>query len=40
MHEAGLAALLCGANKKPMERKGVLVLTIFPFITGSVATMV
>ena len=36
----GWAALLLWANKKPMERKGVLVLTIFPVITGLIATMV
>jgi hypothetical protein len=34
----GWAALLLWANKRPMERKGVLVLTIFPVITGLVAT--
>lgn len=36
----GWTALLLWANKKPMERKGVLVLTIFPVITGLIATMV
>jgi len=34
----GWAALLLWANKRPMERKGVLVLTIFPAITGLLAT--
>ena len=34
----GWTALLLWANKRPMERKGVLVLTIFPAITGLVAT--
>ena len=34
----GWAALLLWANKRPMERKGVLVLTIFPVISGLVAT--
>ena len=36
----GWAALLVWANRKPMERRGVLVLTIFPVITGLIATMV
>ena len=36
----GWTALLLWANRKPMERKGVLVLTIFPVITGLIATMV
>ncbi len=34
----GWTALLLWANRKPMERKGVLVLTIFPVISGLVAT--
>jgi hypothetical protein len=34
----GWAVLFLWANKRPMERKGVLVLTIFPVITGLVAT--
>ena len=34
----GWAALLVWAYKKPMERKGVLVLTIFPVISGLVVT--
>ena len=34
----GWAALLLWANKRPMERKGVLLLTIFPVITGLVAS--
>ena len=35
----GWTALLLWANRKPMERKGVLLLTIFP-VTGLVATLV
>ena len=34
----GWTALLLWAYKRPMERKGVLVLTIFPVISGLVAT--
>jgi len=34
----GWTALLLWAYKNPMERKGVLVLTIFPVISGLVAT--
>ncbi len=34
----GWTALLIWANRKPVERKGVLLLTIFPVITGLVAT--
>ena len=34
----GWTALLLWANQRPMERKGVLVLTIFPTITGLLAT--
>ncbi len=34
----GWAALLLWANNRPMERKGVLLLTIFPVISGLVAT--
>ncbi len=34
----GWTALLLWANRRPMERKGVLVLTIFPVISGLVAT--
>jgi hypothetical protein len=34
----GWAALLLWANQRPIERKGVLVLTIFPVISGLVAT--
>lgn len=36
----GWTALLLWANLKPMERKGVLVLTIFPVITGLLVTSV
>lgn len=34
----GWTALLLWAYKRPMERKGVLVLTIFPVISGLMAT--
>jgi hypothetical protein len=34
----GWVVLLLWANNKPMERKGVLIITIFPAITGLVAT--
>ena len=34
----GWTALLLWANMKPLERKGVLVLTIFPVITGLLVT--
>ena len=34
----GWAALLLWAYRKPVERRGVLVLTIFPVITGLVTT--
>jgi len=34
----GWTALLLWAFKKPMERKGVLLLTIFPVISGLVVT--
>lgn len=34
----GWTALLLWAKKRPMERRGVLVLTIFPVISGLVAT--
>ncbi len=34
----GWTALLLWAYRKPMERKGALVLTIFPVISGLVAT--
>jgi hypothetical protein len=34
----GWAALLLWADRRPLERKGVLLLTIFPVITGLVAT--
>lgn len=34
----GWTALLLWACKRPMERRGVLVLTIFPVISGLVAT--
>lgn len=34
----GWTVLLLWAYKRPMERKGVLVLTIFPVISGLVAT--
>jgi hypothetical protein len=34
----GWTALLLWANMKPMERKGVLILTIFPVITGLLVT--
>ena len=36
----GWTALLLWANREPMARKGVLVLTIFPAITGLLATQV
>jgi len=36
----GWTALLVWANRKPIERKGVLVLTIFPGITGLLATQI
>jgi hypothetical protein len=36
----GWTALLLWANQKPMARKGVLVLTIFPVITGLLATQI
>lgn len=36
----GWTALLLWANRKPMERKGVLLLTIFPAITGLLATQI
>jgi hypothetical protein len=35
----GWTALLLWANNKPMERRGVLLLTIFPVIIGLLATM-
>ena len=34
----GWSGLLLWANRKPVDRKGVLLLTIFPVITGLVAT--
>lgn len=34
----GWTALLLWANKRPMERKGILILTIFPVISGLIAT--
>ena len=34
----GWTALLLWACKRPMERKGVLILTVFPVISGLVAT--
>lgn len=34
----GWTALLLWANRRPMERKGVLILTIFPVISGLVVT--
>ena len=34
----GWTALLLWAYKRPMERKGVLLLTIFPVISGLMAT--
>lgn len=34
----GWTALLLWANMKPLERKGVLLLTIFPTITGLLLT--
>ena len=34
----GWTALLLWANRRPMERKGILILTIFPVISGLVAT--
>jgi drug/metabolite transporter (DMT)-like permease len=36
----GWTALLLWANRKPVERKGVLLLTIFPVITGLLASLV
>jgi hypothetical protein len=36
----GWTALLLWAYRRPMERKGVLLLTIFPVITGLVATSI
>lgn len=35
---AGWTALLIWADRKPLERKGVLLLTVFPVITGIVVT--
>ena len=34
----GWTVLLLWANRKPMERKGVLLVTIFPVITGLLLT--
>jgi hypothetical protein len=34
----GWTALLIWADRKPLERKGVLLLTVFPVITGIVLT--
>lgn len=34
----GWTVLLLWANMKPLERKGILLITIFPVITGLVAT--
>jgi hypothetical protein len=34
----GWTALLLWGNMKPLERKGILLLTIFPVITGLIAT--
>ncbi len=34
----GWTLLLVWGNRKPMERKGVLLLTIFPVITGLITT--
>jgi peptidoglycan/LPS O-acetylase OafA/YrhL len=34
----GWVALLLWANNRPMERKGVLIITIFPVISGLVGT--
>ena len=36
----GWAVLLLWANKKPMERKGVLLVTIFPVIAGLLASLI
>ena len=36
----GWTVLLLWANRRPMERKGILVVTIFPVITGLFATQV
>jgi len=36
----GWTVLLLWANRRPMERKGVLALTIFPVITGLLATQI
>ena len=36
----GWTLLLLWGNKKPMERKGILLLTIFPVITGLIATAI
>jgi hypothetical protein len=36
----GWTALLLWGNIKPLERKGILLLTIFPVITGLVATQI
>jgi hypothetical protein len=35
----GWAVLLLWANRKPMDRKGVLLVTIFPVITGLLTTV-
>jgi hypothetical protein len=34
----GWTILMLWGNKKPLERKGILLITIFPVITGLVAT--
>jgi len=34
----GWTLLLVWGNRKPMERKGILLITIFPVITGLIAT--
>jgi hypothetical protein len=36
----GWTVLLLWGYRKPVERKGILVITIFPVITGIVATMI
>jgi hypothetical protein len=36
----GWTLLLVWGNKKPMERRGILLLTIFPVITGLIATAI
>jgi hypothetical protein len=36
----GWTALLLWANRRPLERKGVLALTIFPVLTGLVASLI